>query len=292
MQLSSTDLFVFVEGKQSDPYFYAQICKSIPDLRFRYKIWLAQQLPGGAGGKQAILSFFTFLRKRKELVSSLGGQKTTCIFFVDKDVDDLQRKRKRSPHVVYTEHYDVANYIFLHGDLQTGAASAASVDPARLSVQLSDAPEWCLQAAKLWREWISICLRMLEDGILCEANYRVLSRVQTRPSEPTNAKLYATLTRDIARRAGLPVAMLRQQLRSTAEKVDRYFSQSLHHRIFKGKWFAHILADEIDRIMIGQPYDHNGLYNRLPCSIAATLDFGEPWADYFRNAIQSVTEEN
>ena len=290
MQLSSTDLFVFVEGKQSDPYFYARICETVPGLDSRYEIRLAQQLPDSAGGKQTLLGFFTFLRKRKELVSSLGGQRTICIFFVDKDVDDLQRKKKRSPHLVYTEYYDVQNYIFLHGDLLTGTASAASVDPARLSVQLSNASEWCLRAAKLWREWISICLRMLEDGISCEANYRVASRVQARPSGPTDAKLYATLTHTIAHRASLPVAVLRQQLTTTTEKVDRYFSQSLHHRIFKGKWFALILADELDRIMAGQPYDNNGFAKRLPSSIAATLDFREPWADYFRNAIQSVTE--
>ncbi len=209
MQVSSTNLFVFVEGKQSDPYFYGGICGSTPGLDSRYEIRLAQQLPGGAGGKQALLGFFAFLRKRKELVSSLGGQKTTSIFFVDKDVDDLQRKKKRSPHLVYTEHYDVLNYIFLHGDLQRGAASAASVDPARLNVQLRDGAEWCLRTAKLWRDWISICLRMLEDGISCAANYRVASRVQARPSGPTDAVLYATFTSTIARRAGLAVSALR-----------------------------------------------------------------------------------
>lgn len=290
MQVSSTNLFIFVEGKQSDAFFYACICKSIPDLQSCYEICQAQQLPGGAGGKLRLLSFFTFLRKRKKLISSLGGQRTVCMFFVDKDVDDLQRKKKRSPHLVYTEHYDVQNYIFLHGNLQIGAACAASVDPARLNTQLRDGTEWCLRAAKLWRDWISICLRMLEDGISCEANYRVASRVQARPSGSTDMGLYATFTRNIARRTGLPVSELRQRVTSTAKKVDRYFSKSMHHRIFKGKWFAAILADEVDQIMAGQPYDKNSLSNRLPSSITATLDFREPWADYFRNAIQNVTE--
>ena len=97
-----------------DPFFYAGICESIADLQLRYEIFIARQLPGSTGGKQALLNFFAFLRRSKALVSSLGGQRA-CIFFLDKDVDDLQRKKKRSQHTVYTEHYDVQNYIFIHG---------------------------------------------------------------------------------------------------------------------------------------------------------------------------------
>ncbi len=288
MQMSSTALFVFVEGKQSDPYFYARICETTSTLTLQYEICQAQQLPGGAGGKQALLCFFDFLRKRKALITSLGGQDTTCIFFLDKDVDDLQHKMKRSKHVVYTEHYDVQNYIFMHGNLLIGAASAASIDPARLHGQLNDAPAWCLRAAMRWREWISLCLRILEDGISCEANYGVASRVQTRPSGPTDATLYASMTGNLARRCGLPVAVFRQRLATTSKKVDRYLSKGEYHRIFKGKWFAPILADQIDAIMAGQPYDSNGLAGRLPSSVAATLDFREAWADHFRNGIRNV----
>ena len=288
LQISSTDLFIFVEGKQSDPYFYAGICASIPGLSVRYEISMARQLPGTTGGKQPLLSFFSFLRQNKALVSSLKGQKTTCIFFLDKDLDDIQRKKKRSQHVVYTEHYDVQNYIFMHGNLLTGAASAASVDPARLRAELSDAPRWCLRIARLWREWISLCLRVLEENISCEANYRVLSRVQTRPCGPTEIKRYAAVTRDVARKCGFPVADFRQRVAATARKVDWYFARGQHHRIFKGKWFATVLADDIDRIMAGRPYHSNGLASRLTSSVASTLDFTEPWADHFRDPIRYV----
>lgn len=289
MQLSSSDLFIFVEGKRTDPYFYAGICASIPDLHVRYEICTAVQLPGATGGKQALLSFFFFLRQRKALVSSWAGQKTTCIFFLDKDVDDLQRTKKRSVHVVYTEYYDVQNYIFMHGNLLNGAASAASVDPVRLRVELSDAPRWCLRIAGLWREWISLCLGVLEERISCEANYRVVSRVQTRPCGPTDAGRYAAVIRNVARRCGLPVAVFRRRLAAKTRKVDRYFASGQHHEIFKGKWFATVLADDIDRIMAGRAYDIKGLSSRLTSSVAATLDFAEPWADHFRNPIHNVT---
>lgn len=290
LQLSSNNLFVFVEGKQSDPYVYARICASIPNFHARYEICLAEQLLGASGGgKQALLSFFSFLRQNNALVSSLGGKKTTCIFFLDKDLDDLQSKKKRSPHVVYTEHYDIQNYIFLHGNLLNGAASAASVDPTILCAELSDASKWCLRIAELWREWISLCLHVLEENISCEANYGVASRVQIRPCGPTDTNRYDHLTCNLATRCGLPVTVFRQRLATTTSKVDIYFAKGQHHRIFKGKWFSTVLADDIDRIMAGRPYDRNRLASRLASSVAATLDFTEDWAVYFKNRIRKVS---
>jgi hypothetical protein len=288
MQIASKDLYIFVEGKQSDRFFYSRICETIPDLSSRYEICIAEQLPGGAGGKQSLLGFHDFLRKRKELATSLGGKRKATLFLIDKDLDDLQHRMIRSRHVVYTEHYDVQNYIFMHGDLRTGAASAASLDPARLSADLGNAPAWCRRACERWREWIALCLCMTEDRISCEANYRVISPVQTRLSEPTDAALYETLTRNIACRVHIPLAQFRQRIEATTRKVDRYFSNGLHHRIFKGKWFSAILADQIDITMAGLPYDRNGLASRLPSVIAATIDFTEPWADHFRNSLQGV----
>jgi len=94
MQISSTELFIFVEGKQSDPYFYARICETVPGLGSRYEVCQAEQLPGDTGGKQSLLSFYDFLRKQKMLVSSLGGQRTASMFFMDKDLDDLQHRKK------------------------------------------------------------------------------------------------------------------------------------------------------------------------------------------------------
>ena len=288
MQLSSTNLFVFVEGKQADPFFYSGICRSITDISFRYEICTAQQLPGATGGKNALFKFFSFLRQSKKLVSSLGSQGTACIFFLDKDVDDLQHTKKRSQHIVYTEHYDVQNYIFMHGDLLNGAASAASVDPARLRTELSDAMGWCLRIARLWREWISLCLYALEKKISCVTNYKVVSRVQTRPCGHTDASKYDALVRDVAINNGQPEADFRQELESTRKKVDKYFDRGQHHRLFKGKWFATVLADDIARIMVGLPHDSNGLASRLTNTVAATIDFTEPWAEHFRTPIRDV----
>ncbi len=288
MQMSATQLYVFVEGKQCDPYFFAEACSEALGSQVTYEIATARQLPGSSGGKQALLTFFVYLRGRSSLITDLGGQKTACIFFLDKDVDDLQRRKKRSRHVVYTQHYDVQNYVFEHGDLTKGSAAAASVDPRRLEADLCDASQWCSHVAALWRDWVALCLQMVKDGISGEANYRVLSRVQTRLCGPTDPTALRSLTRDIARRERIPVAELRNRLGSYTTKVDFYFTRGEHHRVFKGKWFASILADDIDRIMAGDPYDDNRLRGRLQSTIAATLDFSEPWADYFKQSLSDI----
>jgi hypothetical protein len=290
MQMSSTDLFVFVEGKQADSYFYGRILASIPGLRVHHEIRHARELPGTTGGKKALLSFFDYVRKRRELFSSFKGLNTTCIFCLDKDVDDIRRTKKRSLHVVYTEHYDVQNYIFLHGDLLTGAASAASVDPEILRSELSDSRGWCLRVAMQWREWISWCLCMLERKISGEANYRVVSSVQTRWCGPTDVVKYAALISKVATNRGIDEPVLKRSLEATARRVDRFVAAGQHHRIFKGKWFATALADEIDRIRGERPYDDNKLAGRLTSSVAATLDFQESWADYFRDSIRNVAD--
>jgi len=77
----------------------------------------------------------------------------------------------------------------------------------------------------------------------------------------------------------------------SVRKVERYFSKGEHHRIFKGKWFAVILADDIDRIMAGDPYDDKGLAGRLPSAIATTLDFSEIWTEHFKQPLRDICAE-
>lgn len=288
MQMSCIQLFVFVEGKHCDPYFFGNVCSVILETQVEYYISTARQIPGYTGGKQALIAFFDYLRKKRSLVTDLGGERTASIFFLDKDLDDLKRCKKRSPHIVYTEYYDVQNYIFQNGDLVKGAASAASVDYRRLEGDLVDSCRWCIRVATLWRDWVSLCLRLSEDQIPCSANYRVLSCIQTRYCGPTDPVALENLTLDIARQANISVDDLRRKFATTTSKVNRYYRRGEHHRIFKGKWFAAILADDVDRIMAGDHYDKNGLSSRITSAVAATLDFTEPWVEYFRNSISDV----
>jgi len=159
MQMSQNNVFAFVEGKECDPFFYGQICAIIRTQRnIAYQICRANEIPPFAGGKNALLAYHDFLRRRKALRSNLGGKSTIAVFFLDKDIDDIMRRCRRSRYIIYTRHYDVQNEIFLNGNLVQGCAAAASLDPALLIPLLSDSHGYCKQAAERWEEWVVLCV--------------------------------------------------------------------------------------------------------------------------------------
>lgn len=139
MQMSQALIFALVEGKDLDPFFYGQICRSVCGPKgMRYELCKANELPPHAGGKTTLIEFHNYLRRKRCLVSVLGGKKTTAVFFLDKDIDDLSRSLRRSTHIIYTRYYDVYNDVYRHGNLVLGAACAASLDETVLSPLLSD----------------------------------------------------------------------------------------------------------------------------------------------------------
>jgi hypothetical protein len=179
MQMSRAGVFAFVEGKECDPFFYAQICAHVCNPRpILYEICKANEVPPFAGGKAALLGFHDYLRKRKAMRTTLGGKPTIAAFFLDKDVDDFTRRLRKSRYTIYTRYYDVQNEVFLNGNLKQGSAAAASIDPAVLAQQLSNAGNWCSLAAERWREWATLCLVSAVKNINQQCNYRVQSQVQ------------------------------------------------------------------------------------------------------------------
>jgi len=135
MQLSSVPIIVFVEGKNFDKYFYGAICKLV--FTEKYEIRLAEEIPlinnqgvtKFAGGKQPLISWFEYLKRKSALIANFMDKKQVVVFFRDKDVDDLLGKLIISPHFIYTKYYNIENHIFVEGDLNKAAAVIASHDP-------------------------------------------------------------------------------------------------------------------------------------------------------------------
>src|SRR5579859_6899784 len=116
LQISRVALNVFVEG-DLDSYFYGQICQQELPGSFAYHIIRSDQLAALGQGKTHLLKLFESMRRRGLLVLEFKGNKSAALFFVDKDVDNLRRKIKRSVHLTYTEYYEVENYVYKHGKL-------------------------------------------------------------------------------------------------------------------------------------------------------------------------------
>lgn len=291
LQVSSKQIYIFVEGRQGDPYFYSCVCKSIKNPSFEYRIYTADDLPFRRKGKQGLLTFFQYLRQAKKLTSLFLGKKTICVFFVDKDVDDIKRIKKRSPHLIYSKYYDIQNYIYEHGNIKQGVAVAASVDPEILPSTLNDASVWCLKMAKNWKHWISLCLLVLKENISYESNYGVASKIQTRACSSIDSTVYSSYLSRLRLKSGFTSADFDSRYLRITNRVDFYFANRDHHKIFKGKWFTKILVDYIALSLYDTTYDNNSLVAKLPSTIIMTLDFSESWVDDFREPLMYLLED-
>ena len=293
MQMSQAVVFAFVEGKQSDPYFYGQICAVVCNQRqIAYQICKANEIPPRAGGKKALLEFYDFLRKRKVLRTNLGGKDTVAVFFPDKDIDDIVRRCRRSRYVIYTQYYDVQNEIFLNGNLSQGCAAAASLDPARLAPLLSSSHSWCKKAAERWREWVVLCIIAALKGISQQCNYGVLSMVQSPVNGMIDASKLARRKADMERKSGMAPTDFAVFHESVRRRVRRLYSSGQQDKVFKGKWYSILLDEDIKRLMGQYEYDKHRLSSKVTSAVAATLRFTDIWALYYTNRLADVVDNS
>jgi hypothetical protein len=289
MQMSRHQLFVFVEGKVTDPYFYGKVCNSVcQPTGVSYVIRRSQELGAGQGGKQILVSFFDYLRRKSALKDVFKGKSTVTLFFMDKDVDDLLRTQRHSEHVVYTEYYDVENYIFVEGDLIEAVAAAASLDYQEVLACLGDGDRWRHEMAEQWKEWVTLCLFVAKRKVNCECNYRVVSPINRPLHGPVDRTAYSDLLLQVQARLGLADKQFKKAFRRVARLVDDTYAHGEHGRVFKGKWYALLLAATIRDRMGSHPMDSAGLEGRLPSNAALTLDFDAPWAEHFKEPLRRV----
>jgi hypothetical protein len=291
MQMSQAVVFAFVEGQETDPYFYGQICAVVCNQRqIVYQISRANEIQPNIKGKKALLVLYDFLRRRGALRSNLGGKETVAVFFLDKDIDDIARRCRRSRYLTYTRYYDVENEIFLNGDLCQGCGAAASLDPTLLTSLLSHSHSWCKKAAERWKEWVVLCIIANLKGISQECNYRVLSKVQNPVTGKVDtAKLKARIA-EMAVRSGMVPADFKAFHASVKKKVRRLYSSGQQDKVFKGKWYSQLLDEDIKRLMGQLEYNKHGFSARVTSAVAATLRFTDNWAYFYTNKLADLID--
>lgn len=292
MQMSRHQVFVFVEGKVTDPYFYGKICDSVcRPAGISYEICRPRDLSRDSGGKQVVISFFEYLRRKSALIHIFKGKSTGVVFFLDKDVDDFLRTQRHSEHMVYTLYYDVDNHIFIEGDLVEAVAASASMDLQEVRDYLGDCDHWRCEVAELWKQWIELCLFVAKKKIHCECNYRVASRINNPLHGPVDQAAYTHRLQSIESKLGLTSKQFRRAFRRVSKMVDGLYAQGEHDRVFKGKWYALLLAATIRDRVRNRPIHSAGLETRLRSNAAMTLDFEQPWADHFKEPVRDLIHQ-
>jgi hypothetical protein len=272
-QISNVQLHVLVEGRNTDDYVYEQICKISAEGR-SYRITRGDQLTAAhAGGKKVLLGFFDFLRAQEALLQ-LGHH--TTLFCLDKDIDDVERKVRRSDHVFYTETYDIEGAIFPTVDLRRCAAAAASTQEHVVS-WLGPPGTWCHVAAGRWREWVALCLLSRAVGSN-HANYGSTSRVNDSSHDPADPAKVLELLHEMSTASGLSVAQIEARYERRLRKVRALELTGNVDRVFKGKWYSRILAHELKATVSDISMSEPALEASLKASALLLADWRAGWA--------------
>ena len=295
MQMSSDKVFVFVEGK-TDRYFYGKICESVcGQAGVPYRLASADELDQGTtvatktGGKTVLDNFFVYLRQSTCLADDFQGKKTVVLFFSDKDIDDLLRKQRRSPHVVYTRHYTIENEIFREGDIAEAAAAATSMDIQVVARGLGDQAKWREEVAELWKDWVKLCVFAKKREIR-ECNYGSSSRVNSPLYGPVDPILLSSVLATLEARSTLSSTDFALKYAKVSKYVDHIYANNQFDTIFSGKWYMNFLVERVKTIAGNRAYDQEALPKRLRSSLTLTIDFQAPWAEHFKSPLREIVQ--
>jgi len=288
LQISRTGLFVCVEGP-TDRFVYDRVTAArCTPASVSYGILLAQELPLATGGKQSLLHFFCYLRRKKRLISDLRGKRTAVLFFADKDIDDVLRSRKRSSHLVYTEHYDLEGYLFSHGDLVAAAAVVSGLDEGSLRGVLHPQRDWISRAAASWSEWVVLCVVAARARASCGVTYSRPSAIHLAPYDAPDATLTATALAQLQASIAIAPPELQKLLTRTRRWVSSVFRNGEEGRLFKGKWYPKFLVADIKKIAGSRSLNQTGIETRLLDALKLTIDVRGAWTVRYDRAIRAA----
>jgi hypothetical protein len=285
IQMSSSEVFIFVEG-QSDRYFYDKICeKTFRAKKIKYVICLAQELPDNAGGKQALLKYFKFLNRTNSLVDEFKEKKTISVFCLDKDIDDIQKKCKSSEHIIYTEYYHMENYFFENGDIVEALAAATSLDLNTVRLRLGNNNiAWRKRAAENWKDWVKLCVYSKKKKINYDCNYRLASQINE-PYASVDLPSYENKLLNLEHKSGLSNAGFKRSFAYVSRLVDELYDNNNFDSVFKGVWYISFLIVDAKNIAGGRAYESQALHQKLIATIKLTLDFDKGWTEQFKDKL-------
>ena len=154
---------------------------------------------------------------------------------------------------------------------------------------LGDYEVWRRRAATKWEKWVRLCLFSRTCGIQSMSNYRQKrSPINVGVCGPVNHNEYQRHLSDLQNKSHLPPDEFKRSFRRLCRKVDRIYSAGKHDRIFKGKWYACFLAEDIKRVAAGRRFSPMRLEPKLLSGLALTLNYSDPWAEHFRVPIRRL----
>jgi hypothetical protein len=289
--VSRSKIHIFVEGRETDPYVYSRLCEDeLSPLGLEFKVTRADELDPipGSGGKVRLLGFFDYLKSTGSLCGEFKGETYATLFMLDKDIDDVLSKRRRSRHIVYTETYDIENYLFLEGDLPTAVAIALGIDRTLVSGWLPSSTGWCNATSTNWIHWTSVCLMCKRAQIPGIGNYSAPNTVNIPLHGTCDASEIENVMIRITIASGLSRTEIDDQFRRAKDLVTRRCRSGRPDTVFKGKWYPNVIASAAESHHPTE-YRHCKSFRQSVLSVLqATLNWSGNWSAHIRNALVDV----
>jgi hypothetical protein len=287
MQMSASRAFILVEGRDTDVFFYDEICRPVCEAAsVPYDVVRADRVSTG-GGKSALLDLYSFLKAKHSLINCWKGVPKVCIFYLDKDVDDVLKSTLHSLHIVYTPSYNVENLLFALADL-VRAAAASSLAASHLQPRIVDSAAWTRRVADLWKDFVTLCLFSLKHRANCDCTYACsTSPLNLPPDAPAIPAEIDARKAQVRQLLGLSEPQFERLYGAASRLVERIYRAGRHDVIFNGKWYRAAMIREI-QLAAGSAYKPHALSNSIMAALRATLDFSGTWADHFRRPLQEL----
>jgi hypothetical protein len=285
MQMSSGRLWIFVEGRD-DRFFYHKLVEHIQEatrVRCAFEVVSADQIPDLGEGKSALLKLFDYMRSDRYLTDVFKGKRTVSIFYLDKDADDVNRKRRRSKHLTYTRYYCMENYAFRHGSLADTAASQLGIVPGQVRAIIGPALHWRRSANERWREWIMVCLAQQLLDLRHVRGFRSPSPLNAETYGLFDATALQRYVQSICVANSLTTDQWDTAYRTASVLTDRAYARCAD-RFFNGKWYPGFLEFDLARSQ-GKQFNANGVGKRVIRPLIQSLNFGDRWARHLRDGV-------
>ena len=290
VRMSTHSVFVLVEGKNIDPFFYSSIVKQVCEGAGVTCEIIRSDFVTGTGGKKTLVDLYKYLESVGSLAHQVENGHKLCVFYLDKDVDDVFCKAIPSNHVVYTPYYCVENTLFMQGKLVLAAAAAASLDPADIEARIPDPVTWRQQMAELWKEFLVLSLLSLKLKVNSACHYACMASPLNIPAEtPTNMPRAIEVKTELEASSGLSPQKFDFRLRALRRYVERHYRNGRHDILFNGKWYLELLRREIGLSRDAGAH-HNPSNLALISALSTSLDFSAEWTEHFRQPLRNLLQ--
>jgi hypothetical protein len=277
LQISTTDFFVYVEGRNADRYIYDKLAAEVCQPRaLKWQVTAVEETFVATGGKTGLARLFLYLRRSSLLDLTFKSKRTVVVFIADKDVDDILRKRFRSPNFIYTTYHSIENHIVKQSKFHEAIASATGLDTSRVKTIFPDVDSWMLQMATIWKDWVIACVLVARLQIRCPYSYASTSILNKPPTAPVSPIEVTRIFQTIRAASCLTPEEFDRRLVRATELVNRLYACTDHDKIFKGKWYVGLLEEDIKTKFFNVPHNKTALYHRLLSSLTATADVRHP----------------